>query len=427
MQPDGWEKRSVGDVLSLMRNGFSCKQNKEGHGDPVTRIETISDGYIDFNKIGYAEIPSDQKEKYKLQSGDILFSHINSVQHIGKVAYFQSDQNLYHGMNLMLLRPNSAQFLPQFAFYFFSSQKTKRYFEHRCKKAINQASLNRKDIGGYEINLPPINEQRKIADVLQSVDEAITATQDVIDQTRKVKQGLLHRLLTRGIGHTSFKQTDIGEIPKSWEMVTISNIMEKIGSGWSPSCQEVPASNEQWGVLKTTAVVWDGYNEQQNKALPASLDPRSEIEVKQGDVLITRAGPIERVGVVVHVLNTRSKLMLSDKIIRLRTIPNKCCSAYLALYLSGQAAQSYILGRKTGMATSQTNISQKIVKDAPLALPPLQEQEKIVTSWNAINNDIRKNTDQLEQLKTLKAGVMSDLLSGRVRVPLDNTMKEEAA
>ena len=74
--------------------------------------------------------------------------------------------------------------------------------------------------------LPPLPEQTKIAAILSSVDEAIAATQSVIDQTRKVKQGLLQDLLTRGIGHTRFKQTEIGEIPEAWEVKRLDSVVK---------------------------------------------------------------------------------------------------------------------------------------------------------------------------------------------------------
>lgn len=426
MAVEGWMETYVKNILSLMRNGYSCQQTKDGHGCPVTRIETIADAKINYDKVGYAEIPIDQKEKYQLKLGDILFSHINSVKHIGKVAIYNGEHELYHGMNLMLLRADKEICMSAYLHYLLSTPRAKEYFETTCKQAINQASLNSKDIGNYPVSLPPIIEQEKIAEILGSVDEAIAKTEAVITQTQKVKQGLLQTLLTKGIGHTKFKQTEIGEIPEGWEVKKVGSVLTHIDSGWSPNCETVPAGADEWGVLKTTSVVWEGFSEIENKALPSNLLPRPDIEVKPSDVLVTRAGPVERVAVVVHVDFVRSKLMLSDKIIRLRADENQCLSKYLAYFLSGYRAQSHLIGRKTGMAESQTNISQQGLKETPLALPSIKEQSKICTVLDKTSARLLKEGAFLEGLKKFKKGLMSDLLTGRVRVKLDKKSEKAA-
>ncbi len=93
-----------------------------------------------------------------------------------------------------------------------------------------------------QVLLPPLLEQKKIAEVLESVDEAIAKTEAVIAQTERVKQGLLQQLLTRGIGHTKFKQTDLGEIPESWEVGIVGDL-GKIVTGKTPST----ANADFWG------------------------------------------------------------------------------------------------------------------------------------------------------------------------------------
>jgi len=93
-----WEVKRLGDLLSRMANGAVYKPTNS-FGLPITRIETISDGTMDYLRTGTAET-SVELENYKLVSGDILFSHINSLDHIGKVAQFLGEQDLYHGMGL---------------------------------------------------------------------------------------------------------------------------------------------------------------------------------------------------------------------------------------------------------------------------------------------------------------------------------------
>ncbi len=139
--PEGWSNTSLGQELSICRNGLVCQQDAEPtEAIPVTRIETIADGRIDWTRVGYA-LPEDARTEYLVQRGDILLSHINSLKHIGKVARKTGDGPLIHGMNLMLLR--CAEGLdPGFGFAVMAWQRTKVYMERRAKKAVNQASLN---------------------------------------------------------------------------------------------------------------------------------------------------------------------------------------------------------------------------------------------------------------------------------------------
>ena len=113
--PD-WEEKKLGDITSFIRNGFSYKEGNNKNF-PVSRIETISDRIVNYNRIGYAEfVPED----YLLKTGDILFSNINSLEHIGKTAFYESNSKLYHGMNLICLRPSDIN--NKFLFYLLNTE-----------------------------------------------------------------------------------------------------------------------------------------------------------------------------------------------------------------------------------------------------------------------------------------------------------------
>jgi Restriction endonuclease S subunits len=120
------------------------------------------------------------------------------------------------------------------------------------------------------------------------------------------------------------------------------------------------------------------YREYENKVLAANKEPRPQYEVKVGDILITRAGPKNRVGVSCLVQATRPKLMISDKVIRFHLVEMGMCERYLSLCLNAGATADYLDSTKSGMAESQMNISQDKLKAAPVPLPPAKEQFKIV-------------------------------------------------
>ncbi|WP_084303934.1 restriction endonuclease subunit S [Phytopseudomonas flavescens] len=171
----------------------------------------------------------------------------------------------------------------------------------------------------------------------------------------------------------------VSAVPRSWRWVTLSEITLGMDSGWSPACEPNPSqSNEVWGILKTTAVQVMQFLQEENKELPAHLEPRPDAEVKAGDILFTRAGPTNRVGISCLVESTRPRLMISDKIIRFHPIEAGTYGRYIALCLNSGSTARYLEIAKSGMAASQVNISQDKLKLAPVPLAPLPEQRRIV-------------------------------------------------
>lgn len=210
------------------------------------------------------------------------------------------------------------------------------------------------------------------------------------------------------------------EFDKDWNTVNLKNCIESIDSGWSPQCESYPANCSQWGVLKTTSVDWSGFQENANKKLPDHLEPRSEIEVKAYDILVTRAGPTERVGVVSVVPNNvRKKLLISDKLIRIKSGKDND-SNFLGISLSSSKCQNQLQSKTSGLAKSQTNISQKILLDVTLQIPSKAEQTKIASFLSAVDEKISQLTQKHQLLSQYKQGMMQKLFSQQIRFKSDD-------
>lgn len=187
------------------------------------------------------------------------------------------------------------------------------------------------------------------------------------------------------------------ELPNRWEWCRLGELIDSIDAGWSPACSSEPAAPGEWGVLKTTAVQSLEYREYENKALPKNKAPRPQLEVKAGDILITRAGPKNRVGISCLVEKTRENLMISDKIIRFHLISEDISEKYISLCLNYGFTSTYLENSKSGMAESQMNISQDILKMAPIAIPTTHEQLKITDKIN----------EMMDYFITLKSQIQS--------------------
>lgn len=197
-------------------------------------------------------------------------------------------------------------------------------------------------------------------------------------------------------------QTTQLQLPSTWKWVPLLEITTGMDSGWSPSClSNSSPSNDVWGDLKTTAVQVMRYLEHENKELPAHLEPRLDAEAKAGDILFTRAGPMNRVGISCLVESTRPKLMISDKIIRFHPIELGANGRFIALCLNAGVTAKYLEEAKSGMAASQVNISQEKLRVAPIPLAPLAEQHRIVAKVDqlmALCDQLKTRLTQARQL-----------------------------
>jgi type I restriction enzyme S subunit len=186
--------------------------------------------------------------------------------------------------------------------------------------------------------------------------------------------------------------THCADLPRAWVRVPLGRLATVMDSGWSPQCDSVRRSSvNDWAVLKTTAVQPLFFDCKEHKVLPAKLKPRPQCEAQFGDVLITRAGPKNRVGVCCVVNQVEPRLMISDKLIRLR-LHDDVWPDFIALSLNAGEAQAAIEAAKSGMAVMQMNISQAKLRAVPIPLPPLAEQRRIVAKVD----ELMALCDQLE-------------------------------
>lgn len=257
--------------------------------------------------------------------------------------------------------------------------------------------------------LPPLPEQKKIAEILGSVDEAIQATQAVIDQTRKVKQGLLQQLLTRGIGHTRFKQTEIGQIPESWEVVALDDLVS------APICYGIlmPGRGFPQGVpVVKVKDLKDGriYRDDLLLTDPEIDEAYSRSRLAGGDILLSIRGTTGRIAIVPETLTGAN---ITQDCARLR-IRDSGIRDYVSCCLAAPILQGQIAHHTIGQAVKGINIAE--VRKLRLPLPPPDERTQLTCGLQTVAEAIESASEALGRLLTSKRGLMQDLLTGRVRV-----------
>jgi type I restriction enzyme S subunit len=211
---------AFGDLFQFIRNGMSVKQDKSGDGLPISRIETISDGSVNPHRVGFAGLSADAAEGWFLEVGDILFSHINSVEHVGKCAVYRGlPDRLVHGMNLLSLRCDQSKISPEFAKYLIRSPGFRNRLASFINKAVNQASVSIGNLRTIPVNVPSLREQRRIAAILDQADALRAKRREALAQLDSLTQSIFIEMFgdPRRAGSTGSEPTEprlLGELAR---------------------------------------------------------------------------------------------------------------------------------------------------------------------------------------------------------------------
>jgi type I restriction enzyme S subunit len=222
--PAGWEVGSLRYAFSSISNGSTSTQIAEGeYTQKITRIETISDGEINFEKVGFV---INAEPSYKLDFGDLLLSHINSLSMIGNVAQYLSETPLFHGMNLLRLS-NSGRVHYRYCYWYLKSTRFRQDIESVAKRAINQASVPISSLKQLVFLFPPFDSSLSIANFLDhetaKIDTLIDKQQQLIKLLKEKRQAVISHAVTKGLNPAApMKDSGVewlGEVPEHWEVV----------------------------------------------------------------------------------------------------------------------------------------------------------------------------------------------------------------
>jgi type I restriction enzyme S subunit len=281
---------------------------------------------------------------------------------------------------------------------------------------VRRNRIARSDFLAIPVAVPPLPEQRKIAAILSSVDEAIEGTQAVIDQLQVVKKAMMADLLTRGIPgrHKTFKQTEIGEVPAEWEVKAVEGVgAVDAGKARDPQAEGIPRP------YLRVANVFDGEIRVDDVYEMPFTDAEFErFALQFGDVLLNEGQSIELVGRCSLYRNELSKpCAIQNALLRFRAVGP----------VSAEFAEQYFRwcqysGRFAEIATQTTSIAHLGLRrfaSMRMPVPSLTEQSEIVGILASIDGRIGTEENTLLALKATKSALMSVLLTGEVRVKVD--------
>lgn len=352
--------KPLSSLVLYMKNGTTTEQNQDGRGFPVTRIETISEGVVNAKRTRFVELGEGNVERWRLHHGDILLSHINSVEHIGKSAIYQSDPEiLIHGMNLLLLRPNRDLVTPEYLHFGLRSGGAREYIRARCKRAVNQASINQKELGALELPIPSLEEQHHVVDLLSRAEGIVRLRREAEAKA----QSIIPALFVDMFG-------DPATNPKRWPVVALGDVLRAADYGSSTKASDTGAGLP---LIRMGNVSYDGALDLTDLKY-VELEPHDaeRFRLRKGDILFNRTNSKELVGKT-GLWDADLDAVVASYFIRLRVDESRVRPFYVWAFMNSRHMKRILFGTARG-AIGQANINSKELKAFRLPLPTLQTQ-----------------------------------------------------
>jgi len=414
--PDDWSAVRLGELTE--NTLYGANESAEDYDPDKPRYIRIKD--IDsrgrLKNTDKASLSPEKAEGYLLNEGDMLFARSGSPGRT-YLHRHESGKYCYGGYSIKheLVSENlNHEYISQYT-------KSQKYWDwiERIARTGAQANINSREYSSLLVPLPPLPEQRKIATVLYTVDQAIEKTEEIIEQTEKIGRGLRQSLFTEGYyEHETESYGTLGEVPVSWEKTRLYKIADVARGKFTHRPRNDPKFYDgEYPFIQTGEVVeavgeltdFSQTLNEKGRGVSKEFDP--------GTIIITIAGNIGDTAVATF------PVYFPDSLVGI-TPDEETDERFLEHFLRYRQAFLNRLSTKT----TQKNLNLTLLRPIEVVKPPLDEQKKIADALSTVDNQIKKDREYKNRLQRLKQSLMQDLLSGTVRTTDTNiTVPNEVA
>lgn len=417
--PPGWGSGRIGDLFEMQLGKMLSKHASAGpHQAAYLANRHVQWDRVTLEGLDTMSFTPDEREKYAIRPGDLLVCEGGEV---GRTALWHGErEDVFFQKAIHRLRPHNGEVVPAFMLRFMRFAAQRGYFTDLASQT-SIAHLTQEKLARLEIPLAPLPEQQRIAEILDTLDEAIRKTEQLIAKLKQVKQGLLHDLLTRGIDDNGelrdparhpeqFKDSTMGRIPNTWTIETLGSL-SLVVRGSTPRPAKDPRyfdgdfipwitvgelSRDEWPFLTTTSTKL------------TELGSRFSRRLEPGTLVLSNSG----FGCGVPKLLELSGCA-NDGIAAFLELAPRSIPLFLYYYLFSQIGT---LRTRVARGVDQPNLNTDLLRAFPAPVPGVAEQEEIASRIFAVASRGRAEETYLQKLRLLKQGLMEDLLTGRVRV-----------
>ena len=416
LAPEDWKESSIGEITStnsLFSDGdwVESKDQDPAGTNRLVQLADIGDGVFINKSSRYMNDEQFQRLKCtSLKKNDILIARMPDP--LGRACLYPLESGKAATVvDVAILRTENADH-----YWLMSAINSSNY---RYQIDLNASGTTRTRIARgilSEIKIlePPLPEQQKIATILSSVDDVIEKTRAQIDKLKDLKTGMMQELLTKGIGHTEFKDSPVGRIPVEWGIKALGEVATVFAGGTpSRSKPEYYGGDVPW--VKSGEVNQQLIYGTEETITKLAVQESSARWAKKGAVLVAMYGATA--GKVARLMINAT---LNQAVSAINGKEDKVDNGFL-LYAIEYKNRELL---NTLQGSGQPNLSGQLIKSLSLPIPPLYEQKKIYAALLSVDVKIERTYLKLNKLVFQKKALMQDLLTGKVRVNL--TDKESA-
>lgn len=397
--PTGWRKDRL-EKVSVIQTGIAKNQNSQQDkiALPYLRVANVQDGYLDLSEIKTINVHRDRINRYRLEIGDVLLTEGGDFDKLGRGAVWNGQiQNCVHQNHVFAVRPNKRELLPSFLSAQTGSSYGKRYFLSCSKQSTNLASINSSQLKAFPVLLPPLPEQKAIADLLSTWDEAIDKTERLIQAKEASLKGQIQRIMGR-------EAIDLHGWPMVYFSELFSEVTRKVGekelTPYSISAGiGFVSQREKWGKDISGS---QHKNYTHLKAGEFSYNKGNSKRYQQGCVYLLKEGEI-----------CVPNVFISFKPKAKNVVPEFFEHYFIADYHARELKRYITSGaRSDGLL----NLNKKDFFKIMVPCPSPEEQKAIAEALTASQQEIDLLKQLAEKYKTQKRGLMQKMLTGAWRV-----------
>jgi len=405
--PKDWKVASLEEVSKEIRTGPFGSQLKKSElsqgGVKVYTQENILKRDFSIGNLYISQTRFEKLKSMEVKPRDVLITIRGST---GASAIFPegAERGIIH-TNLAIIRTKE-ELLPEYLCILINDFPPIKSQIKEFSSATTLGALYAKQIKKIKILLPPVVEQRAIVEVLSVVDLAIQRTDMVIAKTERLKKGLMQMLLTKGIGHKEFKDTEIGKIPKTWQIVKLKEIAEIRGNKIVSSFEKVAFIPME---LIPDGEIFVKYEVRNLK------DVSSSTYCEAGDLLLAKITPsLEngKQGIVPEDIPNGFALATTE----VYPIVCKGIDKLFLFYILKFPKFRKVLEFSMRGTTGRQRVPKEAVENLRIPLPPYEEQEEIADILLKVDEKLEFEKKERARLEIIKQGLMDLLLTGKVRV-----------
>ena len=303
-----------------------------------------------------------------------------------------------------ILLPNKKLYDPRFYYFALLALEIPSRGYNRHFTILSERSLP----------LPPLPEQKKIAHILSTVQRAIEAQERIIQSTTELKKSLMHKLFTEGLRNEPQKQTEIGPVPESWEVVPLVNLLrEPLRNGHSAK-----ATTDEDGIrtLTLTAVTQQDFSIENTKVTSADPYRVRDMWLKSGDIFIERANTADYVGLAALFEGPEDFAIFPDLLIRVRVDNVRIRPKVLIEWLLAEPCRRYYKKNARSTAGNFPKIDQGTVEKTLIPVPSAGEQAELENTFRTLDNKLRQHIAGRTALQDLFRTLLHELMTAKTRV-----------